>query len=513
MKAAFRKLKIGSFLYLLVLTLIILNFPSLRTIPTVHGATEAKLFVEPQNNTYYTSVKTVGDTIVINVSVANITDLFGVEFKLSWDPTLLKGVSMQEVLYSTLTPPDEEGNIWPLKHIVADDHVWYSYTYLSASRAISEGYAPFNITVEDGFPQGKMTIATITLEIIKAPQPGEYVECNLDIYDDILGDLDLNNIPHETIDGYYKLIRPPLTPPLLKVEPATYKATQRNETFEVNVTINNLDALWEVVGIQFTLGYDPDLLELVDVTEGPFLPPFGASPNQGTQFMTRIEEGYIIVGDVVLADENGTWHQPFPNGNGTVATITFKVIHGPPVSCNLELYDILISDWNMTLIDYEKQDGLFVFNTETLHHEIVVDGQTFTVVTTSNATISPVPMLFLPRYRMLAFNVTGEEGALCFINITIPSSLLWLELSDDEWLVLVGGEKVVPTVGGNATYTWLYFEFTTSQKPVYIIGTGAIPEFSAITLLLLMLAAILSTFILRQRKGKGNPHIKNPCIL
>ena len=157
MKAAFRKLKIGSFLCLLALTLVILNFSGLRTVPTVHGATEAKLFVEPQNNTYYTSVKTVGDTIVINVSVANITGLFGVEFKLSWDPTLLKGVSMEDVLFATLTPPGEESNIWPLKHIVADDYIWYSYTYMDASRAINGGYAPFNITVQDGFPEGKMT--------------------------------------------------------------------------------------------------------------------------------------------------------------------------------------------------------------------------------------------------------------------------------------------------------------------------------------------------------------------
>jgi len=343
------KRKTLKFLALLLSAMMILGFATVAF--PAHGQPEAKLFVEPQNNIFNTSVKTVGDTIVINVTVANITGLFGVEFKLSWDPTLLKGVSMQEVLYSTLTPPGEEGNIWPLKHIVADDYIWYSYTYMDASRAISEGYAPFNITVEDGFPQGKMTIATITLEIIKAPtMVEEYVECNLHIYDDILGDLNLNNIPHETIDGYYKLSwAPPTVYPYFSVEPSSYEATELYEVFNISIKINNLDEGWEAVGFEFKLRFNTTLLDVVDVTEGPFLPPFGSPPNQGTLFMTHIGEDYIQVGDVVLADENGTWHSPFPHGEGVIAIITFKATYQgifPEVAgCALELYDTMVANW------------------------------------------------------------------------------------------------------------------------------------------------------------------------
>jgi len=500
MKAISGKLKIKSFLCLLVLTLIFLTPFSSKTMGLVYPQTsEPELFVEPQDNIFDTWMKKVNDTVIINVTVANVTNLCGVQFKLRWDPALLKGVSMEEVLFSTLTPYGEEDNIWEVKHLVADDHVEYAYTYMDASRAVSGGYAPFNITVENGFPQGKMTIATITLQILKDPPPEEYIACNLDIYDSILGDVEGEEILHQVIDGYYKLIAPL---PILKVEPAVYEAMRRNETFQVNITINNLYAGWEVVGVEFKLGYDPSLLEMVNVTEGPFMQSFAGPPNQGTLFMKLIGDNFVRIGVTILADENGTWHEPFPSGNGTLATVNFKVIYGPAVSCSLELYDIMVANWNTTLINYTKVDGAFRFSAERLCHDIVFDGQTFGVVTLSNSTISPVPIKFSQRFRMIAFNVTGEEGALCFVNITIPKGLLWLESPEDEWLILVGGEKVIPTVGENATYTWLYFTFTTSQKPVYIFGTGVIPELPTMILPLLILTAASAMIILLGRRSK-----------
>jgi len=63
------------FLALLLSVIIVLGFAAVAL--PAHGQTEAKLFVEPQNNIFDTSVKTVGDTIIINVTVANITGLFG----------------------------------------------------------------------------------------------------------------------------------------------------------------------------------------------------------------------------------------------------------------------------------------------------------------------------------------------------------------------------------------------------------------------------------------------------
>jgi len=498
MKTVSGNLKIKNLLCFLILTLVLLNLFGLWTITPVNAQVEPKLFVEPKDNIYSTTEKGVGDTITINVTVANITGLFGVQFELKWNSTLLKGVSMEEVLYTTLTPEGEEDNIWKLAHKVADDHVEYSYTYMDADRAVAGGYAPFNITVEDGFPEGKMTVAIITLEILAEPPPEGFLECDLEIYHNILGDIGANEIPHEAINGYYKLTAPPRPIPVLKVEPSVYEATRRNEAFKVNVTINDLDAGWEVVGVEFKLRYNTTYLEFVNVTEGPFMKAFAGPPNQGTLFMTYLGDDYVRVGVVILADENGTWHEPFPSGNGTIATLTFNVTSGPPVTCALELYDIMVADWQTNLIDYTKEDGVFKFSSETLYHHIVVYDHPFTVVTTSNATISPVECL--PRYRMLTFNATGKSGALLFVNITIPNDLIWLENPEDEWLVLVGGLKVTPAVGGNTTHTWLYFTFITDHKSIYIAGTAVYPEFSSLTILLLIMT--VSTVVLLYYKKK-----------
>jgi len=77
-------------------------------------------------------------------------------------------------------------------------------------------------------------------------------------------------------------------PPELRVEPTTYEATYPNETFDINITINNLDASWKTVSVQFRLCYNATLLEVVDVQEGPFLkdPRWNL---YGTYFMKFIE--------------------------------------------------------------------------------------------------------------------------------------------------------------------------------------------------------------------------------
>lgn len=140
------------------------------------------------------------------------------------------------------------------------------------------------------------------------------------------------------------------TYPTLKVEPPSYQAKLLNEVFTVNITINNLSIGWKAVALEFKLGFNNTLLEVLNVTEGPFLQLFAAPPHQGTYFIYRIKDDYIHIGIVILPDQNGVYHEPYPNGNGTLATVTFKVIHQnmglekPPESCLLELFETKIAD-------------------------------------------------------------------------------------------------------------------------------------------------------------------------
>jgi hypothetical protein len=136
--------------------------------------------------------------------------------------------------------------------------------------------------------------------------------------------------------------------PVLKVEPSIVRAQMVNKNVTVNVTINNLWRDWNVVFIQFRLSYNPALVEVVNVTEGPFMKQFGI-----TTFIYYIEKpsgvwpAHVLVGVLLMPDQNGQW-TTFPYGSGTVATITFKVIYqeksfdpdsAPPLTCELALFD------------------------------------------------------------------------------------------------------------------------------------------------------------------------------
>jgi hypothetical protein len=316
-------------------------------------AQSAKVFVDPKDNIFPPPYLGVGDTFTVNVAVANITGLCGLEFKLYWDPTLLECTKMEENLFKTVTPPGETDNIWKLKHIVDNTAgmAWYGYGYMDLPRAIAGGYAPINITTETFPPNGKLAAAILTFKIIRAPTMAEgKVSCILNLDEVKAGDKNGEPIPVTVEDGYYELKwSPPTIKPYFSVDPPSYEATALGEVFNISIKINNLAEGWEAEGFEFKLRYNGTILELLEVYKGPFLEPFGAPPNQGVLLMVDRRTNYVTVGLVVMPDVNGTWHPPFPHGSGVIAILEFKAIYQglfPEVaSCPLDLYDTKVGNW------------------------------------------------------------------------------------------------------------------------------------------------------------------------
>jgi hypothetical protein len=318
----------------------------------------AKIFVDPKDNIFPPPYLNVGSTFQVSVSIANTSLIAGVEFKLSWDKNLLNCTSMTENLFNTVTPEGEKDNIWKLKHIIdnTNGYIWYAYTFQDFGRAKAGGYAPINITLEEGYPQGKLAAAILTFKVLKVPTMAEgYVACNLHLYDVKVGYPAPpygpgGPIPMQVIDGYYRLNwAPPVIKPYFSVEPASYEATQLGERFNISIKINNLDKGWEAVGFEFKLKFNKTILQVLHVYEGPWLPQFGGAPNQGTLPMYVIKPDYVHFGDLVLPDPSGTWHPPFPQGSGVLAIIEFNATYQglfPEVaSCVLDLYDTKIGNW------------------------------------------------------------------------------------------------------------------------------------------------------------------------
>ena len=98
-----------------------------------------------------------GELFNVTVYINNMPmdeDLAGIQFKVTWDPAVLAGVSMTDVLFSTWTPAGEEDNVWRIKHTVTATQAEYGYLYMDTARAKAGGYLPI---------YGDLTVAIITL--------------------------------------------------------------------------------------------------------------------------------------------------------------------------------------------------------------------------------------------------------------------------------------------------------------------------------------------------------------
>jgi len=134
----------------------------------------------------------------------------------------------------------------------------------------------------------------------------------------------------------------PQTPKLF-VDPPTYTAYVMGEVFTINVNIANVTNLG---GFDFALGYNTTLLDALDAVQGPF-------PQPPVSFNKQIidTEGYVYISIICSPSE----------GNGTLATITFKATYLGSASCKLDLYQTSLYDPYGNPITHNVEDGNYNF--------------------------------------------------------------------------------------------------------------------------------------------------------
>jgi hypothetical protein len=120
--------------------------------PTAAASDDVLLWVNPSN-----PAMGEGGTFNVSIMVDNLPSpngAVGFEFVLQWNPTILAGISITDVLFQSVAPTD---NIWKLK--AAIDNVggsaWYAYTFQDLFLARDDGYAPIS---------GNRTLAIVTLK-------------------------------------------------------------------------------------------------------------------------------------------------------------------------------------------------------------------------------------------------------------------------------------------------------------------------------------------------------------
>jgi len=199
-----------------------------------------------------------------------------------------------------------------------------------------------------------------------------------------------------------------VSPPLIEYGPSPAVGQE----FDINILIKNLVVEWQLVGIDFRLSYNNTLLEVVSVTEGPFLPSFPNAPTPPYTFFIYTVEPVppnIHVGDILLPNATGQWNN-FPYGDGVVTTIRFRILHQgffPEVDTSpLNLYSITLTDSNAASIPYDPPVNGIVKVYGRYYRDIAI-----TNVTASSTTV--------PRGEVINITVTVENQGDLTENFTL----------------------------------------------------------------------------------------------
>ena len=119
-------------------------------------------------------------------------------------------------------------------------------------------------------------------------------------------------------------------------------SVDENSEFDVNIKISEVENLY---GFGFTVTYDKDYLDLIDVNEGDFLKKDGNS----TLFLKNInkEKGEIILGVSRTGKVSGV------NGDGNLITLKLKALKIGTTKLNLS--DIVLKDPELNLIKFNLE--------------------------------------------------------------------------------------------------------------------------------------------------------------
>ena len=153
----------------------------LFTTATFHvGAPETKVYVDPKSST----APNIGQTFKIKITVADVNDLTGFEFKLLWNRTLLNVTATSYSAPEPWTSP-----FWvPSAPTIPLNNTYNATHGLFWLGCLNLPLVPIS---------GDFTLATLTFKVMDTGS------CTLDLRDIELTNSEVNVIPHNAIDGEF----------------------------------------------------------------------------------------------------------------------------------------------------------------------------------------------------------------------------------------------------------------------------------------------------------------------
>jgi len=264
---------------------------------------------------------------------------------------------------------------------------------------------------------------------------------------------------------------------LTSPEQITWKELFLNQTLidivnlQMNFNVGNTSATGELTGITLSPPIDPvnatcfklqRFFNLTSVKYGD------EPPTAGQHLRVTVQGGSNMTHYVILHRS-----ETVPIPDETSPDLTLMIWHNQSISGIKNLM------FTVVRVGYETT--------------FTWEGEPYKVITRTNSTITEAT-LDQPS-KKISFDFEGPVDTIGFCNISIPKILLNALPSD--WIVLVDGDPVTPTITESETHTFIFFTYSHSRKTVEIIGTDVIPEFpSALMLsLLLMLTLVVVALI------------------
>jgi hypothetical protein len=441
----------------------------------------------------------VNTTFKVTCVVENVTNLYGVDIQISWNTEYIAYVShnmtipvnthpggiLYQPIFGVHDDVDESGGLTDLG---SENGTLYWLAQASGSPA-----AKFN---------GTGTAFEMLFRIKKHPI-GVDTDLWINFTSATLADKLANPIACD-LTNLYILLHGRTQPegPEISISSVNYKGAVPH-TFDVNVSILNLDSYWDLGGFDVQLSYSPDVLQATNTVVDPD-GWFASFWNDTLTIMNSIDnnEGKIWIALLGLPDINGT-HTP-PYGSARLFTVTFSATGSGPIQK-------IVDPYSLAAFPHPERpespfDSLTVsvpipFTvTNGFAHVIGIKQHTpktgYTVTTESNSTVSSV--LFRDGVPMLQFNVSGPDGYTGYLNITIPKNFIWSDTIPDGWVGLFDGLQVSPTITEDADNTYLYFTYTYTKHSVTIIGQHIVPELGLATITIFMMLSILAIAMMKK---------------
>jgi hypothetical protein len=316
------------------------SFVSLAT-----SSSETILFVNPPR-----SFTEVNNEFLINVSIANVTDLYGWEFKIKWNSTLLDARNVTE---GTFLKTQSE-------------------TFFVIDINNTAGYIRAACTLIGDIPgvNGSGTLATIEYYV---ETPGE---CVLDLYDTKLVNSTEQPIGHNINDGYFSSVLHDISITQVRVSPTTVFI---GELVEINVSVLNEGTAQEIFNL--TAYVDSTIIGLESVlldNNASTIVTF----SWDTQGFTKGDYLISAVASVVLGESDTT-------DNTKSAPELVKLLspnHDVTVS-KVELYKNVVGEGfvvNVTVSVKNYGDFDENFNVTTYVNETTIDTRNINLISGSN---------------------------------------------------------------------------------------------------------------------------------